>query len=132
VHALKRGQKKMQSSELYYFNSLQIFDNYPEKKLLIYYEDFIANPEETLKELSQFTNQSCNLDEFLMNLQKHKQSSLQYYKTVGTFNSFTKGDNPLHFSQNFTTEEKCEIDAFVAKNYPILMQKYLYRYKENL
>jgi hypothetical protein len=115
----------------YYFTNLRIYDSWhPEKRLLIYYEDLINNPEQTLIELLNFLGESTQyLNEFLLDYNTHKRKAIEIYQACnGT--SVTKGDSTIHHSKQMSTLEKKQIDDYIKEAYPDLWNPYLSRYAE--
>ncbi len=109
-----------------YFQNLQFYCNWPQnKKILIYYEDLIVKPEETLKRILNFLEEDTKpLSNFLKFYQKHKTNSLLYYaKNIGK--PITLGRSIKHHAANLTKDKKVEIDMKIARAYPYLWEKYL-------
>ena len=116
-----------------YIRNIQEFDKFKGKKLLIYYEDLILNPQREINKLVKFLNLPKNyLKELLNNLDYHKKQSVTLY--MKNQKSITKGSIDklkYHSKKLLSTKEKIEFDAYYEKNYSILFKKYLQRYKEN-
>ncbi len=122
---------RISTTESYYFRNLQIYDRYRGKKILIYYEDLIKDPANTLKQISKFINKEpLNLMDFINNLPLHKNIVIEYYQTIGKFESITRGDVELYFSSKLSKQQNVEIDKLVESKYPYITRKYLSRYKE--
>ncbi len=124
-------EKRIKLTENVYFTNLEVFDQYQGKKLLLYYEDLMERPKETLAKLCKFVNRPCNLSEFIAHLPEHKEKLLDYYMRLGSSQSFTKGEDQKFFSSKFTSKQKTSLDDIVKKKYPELTKKYLKRYLEN-
>lgn len=115
-----------------YYTNLQAFDQFePTKRLLVYYEDFIKDPQRVLEEILLFLEEDdALLEGFIKDLSFHKKRSLEHYdKGIGV--SKSKGDD-LHFhSAQLTPDERKRIDFIVKRMNPMLFQKYLQRYEED-
>lgn len=112
-----------------YFEALQIFDEWVcKKKLIIYYEDLMQNPEAVLLEILDFLNESPQmLPGFLHDYQIHKKKCLSLYKA-----SASAGNDLLYHSKSLTREERLAIDNWIETEYPAYWQKYLKaRYAES-
>ncbi len=122
----------IENREHYYFTNIEIFDAYKGRKLLIYYEDFMKKPKETLKKILDFSGlEEENVDIFIAELSQHKEKVIEYYRKVGNFSSVTKGEDQNYFQKNMALNEKKNLDQFIAKRYPYIADKYLSRYFEN-
>lgn len=122
-----------------YVKILQAYDEFPNQKKLIYYEDLINNPHETLNSAvinfarsgndayeSEMRN---NLESLVNNSQKHKHLSLQNYRK-GAGLAQTAGKSTRHYSNLLNPETKSLLDKYMTENYPKLTEKYLQRYQE--
>jgi len=117
----------------FYFNILEAYENWnPANRILIYYEDFISNPEVELVRLLQFLNEPPKyLINFLENYKFHKTQCINdYAKNISK--PITQGNTALFYSKKYSITELIEIDEKIKKMYPILAKKYLTRYFENL
>ncbi len=118
---------------LFYFKNLQIFDNWnPKKRLLIYYEDFICDPEETLAKVMEFVQQPDEerLQQFMENFPMHRQKVLYYYQENRIGGTQSQGTDILHHSRNVPEEKLIRLDHYVQKKFPHLFEKYLSRYAQ--
>jgi hypothetical protein len=77
----------------HYFHNLRVFDIWnPEKRLIIYYEDFLQNPQEILLQLAQFmgeTGKEAEIQTFVDHIDEHIEKSLKIYETQ--YRSYTRG-----------------------------------------
>ena len=114
----------------HYFINLEIFHHWnPDKRHLIYYEDLMENPQETLRELLLFLNEDPSaVDEFMQHYKEHKAKSLKIYQSFST--SVTKGNSMTHHSKKIHHTERIAIDSFIKATYPELWNNYLSRYAE--
>lgn len=105
-----------------YFEALTIFDSWRSpKKMLVYYEDLLQNPQAVLESILAFLNETTEcLPEFLANYQVHKKKCLSIYKV-----SASGGDDLLYHSKSLSGEERKNIDYWVQKKVPALWDKYL-------
>lgn len=110
-----------------YFENLAFFDSWPaERRYLIYYEDLITHPRETLAGILAFLHESDErLDQFIQDYQQHKQKSLSLYP-----NPTSRGSDPLFHSKKLSAAYRKQVDIWIAQAYPELWNKYLERYGE--
>lgn len=116
---------QMRRAQKVYFDDLIEFDGWNEdRKVLIYYEDLITFPEQTLAQLLEFLNESLDpLVEFMANYQMHKQKGLEIKNTLSQ--NYTNGQEAVSHSKKLTKEECKKIDFLIAGRYPELWEKYL-------
>ncbi len=114
-----------------YFADIEIYDRWPaDKKILIYYENLVQAPEKELFKLLQFLDEPTDgLQEFMKNYANHKARALSFREQIGGCPS---GDNVIYHSKELSNEDRLQIDAWIAKDYPDLWKKYLERYAESL
>ena len=121
--------RSLQNSNCSYFQNLKIYDRWnPENRLLVYYEDFVKNPEEVLKQLLQFLKEDpVLLAEFMEQYETWRERSLVFYKTyVGPTES--EGIDLHHHANQLSLSELAAIDEFVKTHYPHLWTTYLSHY----
>ncbi len=97
----------------------------PNRKLLIYYEDLIQNPQLYIWQISELLN--VNSAHFLDNLEYHQQISLNIHPT-GNKNE-TQGKKELHYIYKLGREKSIEWDNMFKQRYPELYYTYLVRYE---
>ncbi len=117
---------------LNYFDNLALYDVWnPGKRLLIYYEDLIRHPELVYRKLLNFLDASdAYLSEFMDKYTWHKKQALAIYAEQEG-RPITQGNTALHHSLSLPLEERKAIDAYIARQYPTLWQRYLKdRYQE--
>lgn len=114
-----------------YLAILKLFDSYDkDKKILVYYEDLISNPENELNRLADYFNvDKNNVQTFMNNFNEHKNNSLKWCGNE-TQKPETNGNNIIHHSNKLTKEQRIELDELVMKNNKELFEKYLTRYSE--
>ncbi len=112
-----------------FFNNLSFYDSWSSKtKLLIYYEDLINYPNEIIKEILFFLDDSINsLDNFMLNYEEHKQKTVKYYDEV--HHSYSKGDCVDFHQKKYSHQEKKNLQNLIKEKDPILWNKYLKRYE---
>ena len=108
-----------------YFDVLKVYDCWnPRKRLLIYYEDMMSSPRESIIRILDFLGETTqDVDDFMTNYDYHKNKALMLYDHLG--GSQTKGEALIKHSLKLTAEERNEIDAFMAKKYEPLWNTYL-------
>lgn len=112
-----------------FIQNLQKYDKTnKENILLINYEDLITNPNEIINNIGHHINvKQNNINEFLENIEYHKQNSLSAKPPE---KSFTKGNSTLYHSLKLSKQERLEFDSFYRNKYPEIFSKYLQRYAE--
>jgi len=120
----------------WYIKNIEAFHNFKKKKFLIYYEDLMISPKETISKLADFLNlsDSDRLNELIDNIDFHKTLSVEKYQVNKSHKSFTQGDvTKLEFHSQSLLSKKDRIifDDYYQNNYPELFELYLKRYIEN-
>jgi len=108
-----------------YMDILSCYDRHEGLKSIVYYEDIITEPKNTLGKL--FMEIGVDGTEFINDLDNHINKSISQY--VG--GSATNGKDILYHSLAFVKEERDKLDKSVCNRFPILFNKYLLRYKEH-
>ena len=118
------GQLKNEEDD--YIDCLNQYDSWDGEKLLINYEDILGDLKTVLTKVLEFLGEGGleNLDDFINNIDKHRQDSFKIY-----------GDSWLNATKVkpidlMSQEERIQIDDFIKKNYPVLFEKYLSGYEE--
>ena len=127
--------KAVKTPNFYFFTNLIRFDSWPnENRLLVYYEDFITNPRETLsKVLSFLGEEDTYMDDFFRDYEFHKKRCIDHYEYLQKQDhqySHTKGESLIFHSSKMSKETLREVDHLIQLNYPDLWKKYLSRYEE--
>ncbi len=105
-----------------YFDGLELFDAWPaHMRLLIYYEDFLTSPRETLMHILNFLDEPLTrLDQFMDKYEMHRQQCLALYPS-----SLSKGADTLFHSKKTSLEFHKLLDEWIQKAYPYLWHTYL-------
>jgi hypothetical protein len=114
----------------WYIKNIDAFDKFEEEKLLIYYEDLLENPLETILDLSVFIGLDKERSQLLLDdMDAQYQNSVAAY-TRGGHRSETSATKDLNFHARtkLTKEEVREFDDFYFTNHHRLANKYLRRY----
>jgi hypothetical protein len=111
-----------------FINNIKSFEKYKGEKILIYYEDLIEYPKESINKIYNFLqfNDENRLNDFFNNYDYHKQKSIELYS-----DSISKGINMLFHSKNFSRDSLDKFDIYYENEYPELY-KYIERYKGKL
>lgn len=113
-----------------YFDNLATYDSWKsENRILIYYEDLLTKPKETLACLLLFLNESLEyLDCFMNEYEAHKIHAIEIYKE-------SKSDvtDLLYHSKLIDVDHRRQIDEWIAQLYPAMWDTYLKdRYVEDI
>ncbi len=110
-----------------YFDNLYYYHDFDGEKLLVYYEDMIAYPQETLRKLIDFLgDDGVYFDDFFRNYETHFKESISKYRNNG--GSYSDGDKPLYHTTKLGASVSQEIDRAVEEYHPTLWVKYLSGY----
>ncbi len=117
----------------WYIRNIQKFDEFTGKKLLLYYEDMVKNPEDPFRELAQLMGiEQEKVSSFFENLEEHKKGSIAAYtKKKHTSETQGKSGELGHHSKQLTTEENQAFDEYYQKGYTVLFERYLKRYSSS-
>ena len=113
---------------------LAFFDRWPEEnRHLVYYEDLLLNPKETLTKALEFLGESDErMEEFLANFDSFKKLCLATYdqetKRLPLGPSISKGKDIHYHSKKVSKVLLFKADELFQKKYPDLWEKYLARY----
>ena len=128
AHLIKRNKQFYA-----YCSYLKVFDSWdPQKRLLIYYEDLILKPRETLKSVLDFLEESDHkLDPFMKHFESYRKKTVQSYHKVQNSRggSMSKGIDVLYHSKLMPTSLLRATDQKMKKCYPLLWSRYLTRYE---
>lgn len=117
-----------------YIKNIEAFDQYSGPKCLVYYEDLIAKPEESLMRIAEFLElPRKEAQEFVDNLEHHKSRSIQLYTADRSRTSETRGDAARlthHADKNLSEDQKRVFDDHFRTLNPALFEKYCSRYAE--
>lgn len=132
VREIKTEEKireHLERRRILYVANLETYDNWdPEKRLLIYYEDLIKNPKETLNKVVNFFHADPQyLDEFMDGYDQHRANCIMIYERDEE-PSKTKGERPIFHSNRLRPEFKRYMDKAIKRNNPRIFDLYLRRY----
>jgi hypothetical protein len=112
-----------------YISLIRYYDEYPDKKMMIYYEDLITDTSTEVRRINDFLNSvgmPSNCTEFLDDLKNHaKTSRKQYHEPC-----FSGGDKVLYHSKEIPEEDRKKVDEYLKAKFPEIFEKYLKRYSE--
>lgn len=114
-----------------YINNIRCFDKWDEdKRILIYLEDLIDNPDKVLANVLSKFERDYNpdkLENFLQNIESHAQACLGIYSSQG--GSKSKGKDHLYHTKKIGNNYSKKIDKTMKENFPYYFNKYLKRYE---
>jgi hypothetical protein len=119
---LQGDGSKGNSDPRIYFKNIAVYDSWnPEKRLLIFYEDLLAKPIQTIITVLIFLESSFDkIDSFVANYKLHKKNAIKLYKA-----SESKGNDLLYHSKMIAPDHRKQIDAWINELYPHIWQTYL-------
>lgn len=111
---------------------LEFFEAQPEnQRLLVYYEDLIARPEETYEAILDFLGEDkSRISSFLEHLTEHKQYVINLYNSKWYGPSRTEGNLAKKHSEKLTQGQLNHLDQLIEAMNPELYHKYLSHYAE--
>ncbi len=109
-----------------YLQILKLYDQWPsDKRFMIYYEDLITDPEQTLKALLDFLQEPpIYLDAFMACYNEHKKACLGMYAKQED-EPVTHGNKTTHYSMIIDKPERAKLDTYFAQTVPVLWHHYL-------
>ena len=111
-----------------YIHPILIFENWPGRKMLVYYEQLVLDEENVINNLAKFFGSRADrIKNLKSNINQLNQKSLIFYNKF-TDQTFTKGKNIRFHQFNLTPEERFQWDDYIRKSYPELFEKYLTSY----
>lgn len=122
--------KKELTSSGWYLQVLETFDKWPQdRKLLLYYEDLVLEPEMTFQKLARFfqTDQK-NVSAFITDLEAHCSNAMYIQQTYGD-RSLSGGKSTNFHKKALPVEAQKSLDELCMENAPELTKKYLLRYQ---
>ena len=128
LEVLQGDSSKGNSDPRIYFNNIAVYDAWnPEKRLMIFYEDLMSKPIQTMVTVLIFLESSLDrIDLFMKDYKWHKKNAIKIYKE-----SESKGNDLLYHSKLIDSEHRKQIDAWIAQLHPYIWKKYLkQRYAE--
>ena len=115
----------------WYMKNIEAFDSYRGEKLLIYYEDLVSRPEDSVTELTGFLGLDPDRTRlFLDHLDDHYEKSVAAYVGGGhlSMTSATR-DVRHHARTSLDPGQEREFDEFYFSRHPELAKRYLSRYR---
>ena len=115
----------------WYMSLINFYDNHKGKKLIIYYEDLIENPKETIKDILIFLQiyDEKKLLSFIDNYDKLSNESINIFLTTDERHySSTKGLKTIYHSSSLSTKENNDYINYIDKNFKKI-KKYIMRYE---
>ena len=113
---LKYKFEELINKIFHYLDLLYRFDDYKHAKHLLYYEDFVENPSDSLRKIFDFLEVPVDLDLFIKNFSYHKKKSLSLYP----HGQIKKNSMPQ--------TDKEMLDYYVSTLAKTNVKKYLHRY----
>ena len=105
-----------------YFDNIALFDEWaPENRLLIYYEDLLSRPIQTLVRAIMFLGEPLDyIDDFMNHYDFHKKKAIDLYRE-----SQSHGDDLLFHSKLIDAEYRKQIDQWIKELHPAIWKTYL-------
>ncbi len=98
--------------------NLSYFQTFPpERRLLIYYEDLILSPKETLQSILNFTGDEANIDEFIDELETHKERCFTFYNTTPSLPGTRSFGKPKFHSLQTDQADLKKLDVLFKKHF---------------
>jgi hypothetical protein len=117
----------------HYFHNLRVYDIWnPEKRIMVYYEDLLQKPQETLQKLADFLgekNKEVEISAFIDKIDVHMENSIKIYEGPNKgYISHTRGRSFLYHTNKIGLIKSRELDELVYKCFPDFFNKYLSTY----
>jgi hypothetical protein len=117
----------------HYFHNLRAYEMWnPGKRLIVYYEDLLENPRESLLRIAAFigeTGKDREIQTFVDHIDSHMENSINIYEgPTKVYTSHTRGRSFLYHTQKIGLEKSLELDELVMRCFPDFVKKYLSRY----
>ena len=118
-------------------DNLYTYDSFQGEKMIMYYEDFVADPKTYMKQFLDFVDVKSEWDD--IDVAEHRDISVKLYETGGSENvgsqtkgapSLTKGKADFQFHQKELDEEtKQKLEEWFRVEHTDIYTNYLDRYK---
>ncbi len=118
-------------------DNLYTYDSFQGEKMIMYYEDFVADPKTYMKQFLDFVGAKSEWDD--IDVSEHRDISVKLYETGGSEKvgsqtkgapSLTKGKADFKFHQKELDEEtKQNLEEWFQAEHPDIHNNYLGRYK---
>jgi len=114
-----------------YLKNITLYHSWkdPKTKLLIYYEDLIFKPRQTIEKLVNFLEIETDLDHFFDNYEYWKSEVITSYKTQHNTLPSSGGNQEIFHSKDFSKEGLRKLDNYLMKTHSLFWNEYLFRYK---
>ncbi|MEM9563685.1 MAG: sulfotransferase domain-containing protein [Actinomycetota bacterium] len=117
----------------WYIENIRSFHSHEGPKHLLYYEDLIDEPENSIREISEFLGLSeRRTDSFLSDLDRRYARSVDAYTSTG-HQALTagrpRGGHQHHAMLHLDARQMAEFDAYYRDREPDLFETYLARYE---
>lgn len=136
-HCRGRTFEKRVSRMSDYTDNIEVYHNFKGNKMIMYYEDFVKNPEIYMKKFLDFLGIKSDWSD--IDVKEHRDISVKLYESggsdkVGTQTrgapSLTKGKANFTFHQKELDEEtKQKLEKYFKERYNYIHTEYLSRYK---
>ena len=111
-----------------YIHPIYVYDNWGQDKHIVYYEDLMSKPAETIQDMAERMGFCAN--NFLENYQYHRDRSVSAYNTQEPSGSWTKAGSVFSYNKQITHTQKEAWDNHLETKFPKLFDRYLKRYAE--
>ncbi len=115
-----------------YMEYFRFFESWEEdKRLMVFYEDLIADYETTMKKVLAFIGEGDqHLPEFIAKKKDHDACIFKYYDRVFRRGggAIGKGKNPLYHSKDVPLDTLRQVDDYIKNKHTQYWEKYLMRY----
>jgi hypothetical protein len=115
----------------WYIRNLEAFDRFSGEKLLLYYEDLLLKPGESILSLSRFLGlDPPRTGDFLRDIEKHYADATEAYTYSGHVSETSRNKNVRKHAQTWLDpEQRRAFDRYYRERYPELQARYLKRYE---
>ncbi len=126
-------EQDVESPPLWYIENIRLFHQFQGRKILLYYEDLVADPSPSIRKLGEFLelSQERVLD-FIENLTVHQQQSVQLYNQSHRSDTLGKTDKlKKHTEDHLSFNQEREFDQLLQFELGDLFEGYLSRYRSD-
>jgi len=128
--SLERMPSNFTQPAVSYIHPIHVYDNWANKKHIVYYEDLVEKPFETIQKMGEVMG--FQTEGFLDNYYFHKDRSVNAYSTQEPSGSWTKGGQiKTLYEKQISEKQKEAWDQCLKFEFPVLFEKYLKRYEQN-
>lgn len=121
----------IQQTKNWYYQNIKIFDTWPKKRrLLLYYEELITNPQKVYEQLTCFMKEGDErVGPFLADLDHHRKNCISLYEDKEN-RSHTKGESAIYHSKKMPLLTRQKFDKAAKRALGSLYETYVGHYKE--